>query len=596
MNGYLGDFLTTETVYIPFHTFNADGASVTITGLLVSDIEVYKNGSITQRASDNGYALLDTDGIDFDGLTGIHGFSIDLSDNSDAGFYANGSQYWIVVSAVTVDAQTVSFVAGTFTIGRLLRPATSGRTLAVESDGMVYADAREWLGGTIATPTVTGVPEADVTHWLGTAAATPTVAGVPEVDATHVGGTVQTAGDLKASLNTIDDFVDSEVAAIKAVTDLLPNGGALTTIQADLDDIQTRLPAALTTGTSDSGTTTTMVDAARTEADTDYWKGSWIRFTSGTISGQVRLITGFTPASDTITFAPATTQVVGTQNYEILPAARVDIGLWLSEVVNALVSGRVDGSVGAMAANVMTAAATAADFVSEVNTQTGDSFARLGAPAGASISADIAVIEGQTNDIGVAGAGLTALGGMSAGMKAEVEAEVNDALVVHRLDELLNADSDIDGAAPPTVGSVVHELLTKTAGSFTYDQTTDSLEAIRDNMGTAQTGDSFARIGAAGAGLTDLGGMSTTMKAQVNTEVVDTLNVDTYAEPGQGAPPSTTTLVQKIGYLFKNWRNKKTQDATTWELLGDDAVTVDQKATVSDNGTDFVKSEIASGP
>lgn len=41
--------------------------------------------------------------------------------------------------------------------------------------------------------------------------------------------------------------------------------------------------------------------------------------------------------------------------------------------------------------------------------QTGDSFARLGAPAGVSISADIAVIESQTDDIGVAGAGLTAL-------------------------------------------------------------------------------------------------------------------------------------------------------------------------------------------
>ena len=35
---------------------------------------------------------------------------------------------------------------------------------------------------------------------------------------------------------------------------------------------------------------------------------------------------------------------------------------------------------------------------------------------------------------------------------------------------------------------------------------------------TVQTGDSFARIGASGAGLTDLGGMSTTMKAQVNTD------------------------------------------------------------------------------
>lgn len=44
------------------------------------------------------------------------------------------------------------------------------------------------------------------------------------------------------------------------------------------------------------------------------------------------------------------------------------------------------------------------------NAQSGDGFARLGAPAGVSVSADIAAIEAQTDDIGVAGAGLTALG------------------------------------------------------------------------------------------------------------------------------------------------------------------------------------------
>ena len=41
--------------------------------------------------------------------------------------------------------------------------------------------------------------------------------------------------------------------------------------------------------------------------------------------------------------------------------------------------------------------------------QSGDAYARLGAPAGASVSADIAAIEAQTDDIGAAGAGLTAL-------------------------------------------------------------------------------------------------------------------------------------------------------------------------------------------
>jgi hypothetical protein len=105
----LGDVSVNSTLYCPFSTYNSSGASVTITGLVVTDIEIYKDGSVTQRASDNGYTLLDTDGIDFDGITGIHGFSVDLSDNTTAGFYAAGSTYWIVVSAITVDSQTVNF-------------------------------------------------------------------------------------------------------------------------------------------------------------------------------------------------------------------------------------------------------------------------------------------------------------------------------------------------------------------------------------------------------------------------------------------------------------------------------------------------------
>ena len=85
---------------------------------------------------------------------------------------------------------------------------------------------------------------------------------------------------------------------------------------------------------------------------------------------------------------------------------------------------------------------------------------------------------------------------------AQVNTEVDTAIADARLDELLAADSDIDGAAPPTVGSVFHELLTKTVGSFTYDQVTDSLEAIRDKETDIET--DTAEIGTAGAGLTAL--------------------------------------------------------------------------------------------
>lgn len=142
---YLGDFTTNNTVYVYFNTFDSNdpSASVTLTGLLVSDIEIYKNGSATTRSSDSGYTLLDTDGIDFASITGIHGFSIDLSDNTDAGFYAAGGEYVVVVAGVTVDAATVNFVAASFSIERtggalaLLKGATGLAAIDAVADAIL---------------------------------------------------------------------------------------------------------------------------------------------------------------------------------------------------------------------------------------------------------------------------------------------------------------------------------------------------------------------------------------------------------------------------------------------------------------------------
>lgn len=258
-----------DVLPIFFDTYaGATGASITITGLAVTDIEVYKDGGATQRASDAGYTLLDTDGIDFDGITGIHGFSIDTGDNTDAGFYTVGAWFHVIVSAITVDGQTVNFVAAAF------------RLMAAEG-----------------------------------------VAGVPDVNVTHVGDTAQTAGD----------------------------------IVADTNDIQARLPAAL-------------------------------------------------------------------------------------------VGGRIDASVGAMAANVMTAAAAAADLTTELQ-------------SGLATAAALSTVEGKidtldtvadailvdTAEIGVAGAGLTALA--SAANLATVSGYLDTEIasiksVTDKLDTMLENTSD----------------------------------------------------------------------------------------------------------------------------------------------------------
>jgi len=84
--------------------------------------------------------------------------------------------------------------------------------------------------------------------------------------------------------------------------------------------------------------------------------------------------------------------------------------------------------------------------------------------------------------------------------------------------------------------------------------------------------------------------------AQVKTEVVNALSVDTYAESGQEAPAATNTLAVKIGYIFKAWRNRSTQTSTQYSLYNDDATTLAQKSTVSDDATTFDRGEVGTGP
>jgi hypothetical protein len=86
--------------------------------------------------------------------------------------------------------------------------------------------------------------------------------------------------------------------------------------------------------------------------------------------------------------------------------------------------------------------------------------------------------------------------------------------------------------------------------------------------------------------------------AEVNAEVVDVLKTDTMTQSSlcpQEAPPVNATIEEAIAYLYKAWRNKSTQTATTYSLFADDTTTVDQKSTVSDNGTTATKGEVITG-
>lgn len=93
-------------------------------------------------------------------------------------------------------------------------------------------------------------------------------------------------------------------------------------------------------------------------------------------------------------------------------------------------------------------------------------------------------------------------------------------------------------------------------------------------------------------------------KAQVNTNIpvdvaaaiVAYFESETHEEVGQEAPAATQSLLKMIQFLYKVFRNRKVQSSSTFLLYADDASTVDQKAFVNDDGDDFDKGEMESGP
>ncbi len=215
----------------------------------------------------------------------------------------------------------------------------------------------------------------------------------------------------------------------------------------------------------------------------------------------------------------------------------------------------------AITANWLTAAGTAADFGTEV---------------GAAVASALGT-----------GSGFTAIP-WNASWDAEVQSEVEDAIVVHRLDELLNADSDIDGLAPPTVGSVFHELMSKTAGSFTFDQTTDSCEALRDRGDAAWvTATGFSTHSAADVwsvatrSLTVLDEDSTTLDLDATIVSAMTTTLTTALSEGYRATNSTGS-VRDILYEMLAFLTQFSISSTTYTSKKIDGTTTAKVYTIND--------------
>ena len=467
----------------------ATGANETMSGLALADILVYKGTSLTQRSSTAGFAFFggDADGLDLDTFTGVNGVSIDTADNTDSGFFAAGSLYTVVLGPITIDAQTVYTVLGTFRL--------------------------------VAAEAIAGKPKVDVDAWLGTAAATPTTAGVPEVDVTHVGGTAQTAGDLKASLNTIDDFLDTEIAAlivdVDAIEAAVITNAAGVDIAADIIALKAETAAIL----EDTGTTLDdLVDnlEARLGTPSDLGSGATVAANLVDIEAQTDDIGAAGVGLTAIPTVALVTLVTTTTTLTNAPADSAGVTTLLTRL-SALRAGYLD--------NLSAGAAALEGSLQALITTVGVAGAGLTAAATAVWAVVARTLTAGTNIVLAKGVGVTGFNDLSA---AAVNAEVDTAL------------ADYDG---PTHTELTAELAT--ADDAVLAQVA-LVKAKTDNLPTDPADESLI-IAATDAIVAAIAALNNLSQANVRTAVgLASANLDTQLD----ALPTNAELATAIAALF----------------------------------------------
>ena len=252
---YMGDYADNSTVRIFFTTSNGSGGAVApSTAFEAADIVIYKNNSATQKATSNGITMTSP----FDSVTGLHLVEIDCSnDTGDAGFWATGNDYSVVLSPdETVDSQTVVAAIAQFSIENRVVSAVSGNVAGI--------------AGTITT--LDGLNNFDP--------ASDTVANV-----TTVGSVTGAVGSVTAPVTTDSASRTASQADVSA----LATSAALATAQTDLDTLTGTDGVTLATSQPNYAPNTTTPPTAAAVADAVWDEARSAHTTAGSFGEGVKV-------------------------------------------------------------------------------------------------------------------------------------------------------------------------------------------------------------------------------------------------------------------------------------------------------------------
>lgn len=431
----------------------------------------------------------------FDSITGGHRVAIDLSDDTDAGFYSDGDFYevWLVPDE-TVDTQSVVKVLACFSIG--VQSAKINRAGFDPDTGLQSLRSGTAQAGGATTITLDAGASAvdDFYNDDSVLTVSGTGAGQFRVITDYNGTTKVATVDSAWAVNPASDTGFALFPAAATVADIQAGLATAAQLSAFESRMAGLVSASGTIGSTGNGTTTlhlpdlaygndeinnmllVIFDASNLRYHAR-WVEDWVNATALATVATLP----FTPenAVDTYWLLPVRSDVTGGSG---LDAAGVRAAIGMA-------TANLDTQLGDLPTNaeLTTALGTADDAVlTRLGTPAGASIAadiltldnlvddlesRIGTPAnlggGATIAQNLSDIEAQTDDIGAAGAGLTALGDTRIGnLDAAVSTRVTPAQVATEL-------ATYDG---PTNA----EMVARTLASADY--------ATAANLSTAQTG------------------------------------------------------------------------------------------------------------
>ena len=380
---YFGDFAVNSTVYIPINTFDSNdpAASVTVTNLANTDVHIHKDGGTTQRNNAAGITM----SIDYDSITGNHLLTIDTSDTTVADFWQAGHEYQVRVEGITVDGGTINAWVGAFSIER------SGGALALIKSATYGLSALKTLLDT------TGIKVASFADNAITAASINADAITNAKIADNAIAAENLAADCITSAKIADNAFANEHFADGALTSTEITSAAGCIVASIANNAITA--AAIATDAIDA-------DALKADALAEIADAVWDEASTGhTDAGKAgaQLWTVLDDVPNTSEFQART---LAAADYTVVS----DLGTVQTGDSFAIVNGdhglvSIQDDIDAIKAKTDSLTFTVAGDVdcnvqtwkgSAAQDMTGDSYARLGAPAGASVSADIAAVKAET--------------------------------------------------------------------------------------------------------------------------------------------------------------------------------------------------------